>query len=84
MPLVVPGLMSSSKDKNDDWATKLMGKKLGDSNDNTVRLSLSIPPSSLHTIPHHSAFIVRHSTNNHRHLQREISRKHTASLRVAI
>ena len=36
MPLVVPGLMSNSKDKNDDWSNKLMGKKIGDSTDTTV------------------------------------------------
>jgi hypothetical protein len=43
MPLVVPGLMSSGKDKNDDWAQKLMGKKIGDSSDEVVR-SLNILP----------------------------------------
>ena len=37
MPLVVPGLMSDSKDKSGEWQNKLMGKKLGDSSDNIVR-----------------------------------------------
>ena len=42
MPLVVPGLMSKdgSKDKTADWQNQLMGKKLGDTSDHTVR-----PPS---------------------------------------
>jgi hypothetical protein len=36
MPLVVPGLMSNSNDKNDDWQNKLMGKKIGDTSDEVV------------------------------------------------
>lgn len=35
MPLVVPGIQS--KDGNDDWATKLMGKSIGDNHNETVR-----------------------------------------------
>ena len=42
MPLVVPGLMSDSKDKSGEWQNKLMGKKLGDSSDNIVRLQQSV------------------------------------------
>jgi hypothetical protein len=41
MPLVVPGLMSNNKDKNDDWQNKLMGKKLGDTSDEIVCQSIS-------------------------------------------
>ena len=36
MPLVVPGLMGNDKGKNEDWNTQLMGKKLGDSHNETV------------------------------------------------
>jgi len=36
MPLVVPGLMSNSKDKTEDWSNKLMGKKIGDASDEVV------------------------------------------------
>ncbi|KAF1817116.1 hypothetical protein P152DRAFT_453718 [Eremomyces bilateralis CBS 781.70] len=30
MPLVVPGLTTSSKDKTEEWNHKLMGKKIGE------------------------------------------------------
>jgi hypothetical protein len=40
MPLVVPGLMSNSKDKTEDWSNKLMGKKLGDTSDEIVRSTI--------------------------------------------
>ena len=36
MPLVVPGLMSDDKDKTSHWKNQLMGKKLGDTSDETV------------------------------------------------
>lgn len=39
MPLVVPGLTSNSGDSNDltsQWTNQLMGKKLGDSSNETV------------------------------------------------
>jgi hypothetical protein len=36
MPLVVPGLMSNDKDKTSHWQNQLMGKKLGDTSDETV------------------------------------------------
>lgn len=42
MPLVVPGLQSKDG-KNDDWMGKLMGKSLGDSHNETVRVG---PPLS--------------------------------------
>jgi len=38
MPLVVPGINSGGDDKNAQWMNKLMGKKLGDDHDQTVRL----------------------------------------------
>lgn len=37
MPLVIPGMQSSGgDDKTSKWMDQLMGKKLGDSNDNMV------------------------------------------------
>ena len=43
MPLVVPGLMTSdgSKNQQDEWMSKLVGKKITDSgaSDEIVRLS---------------------------------------------
>jgi hypothetical protein len=45
MPLVVPGLMSNDKDKTSHWQNELMGKKLGDTSDETVRNS----PSNLYS-----------------------------------
>jgi hypothetical protein len=39
MPLVVPGLMSKGgDDKTNDWMSKLMGKKIGESSDEIVSL----------------------------------------------
>ena len=45
MPLVVPGLQSKDGNSNDDWMSKLMGKKLGDQHDEMVSclLLLLIP-----------------------------------------
>jgi hypothetical protein len=43
MPLVVPGLQSKDG-KGDDWMSKLMGKSIGDSHNETVRPS---PPPIL-------------------------------------
>ncbi|CAK4032064.1 Hypothetical predicted protein [Lecanosticta acicola] len=37
MPLVVPGLQSNDGDKTSGWMDKLMGKKLGDSHNETVK-----------------------------------------------
>lgn len=42
MPLVVPGLMSNDKDKTSHWQNQLMGKKLGDASDETVRYPLQL------------------------------------------
>lgn len=38
MPLVVPGLQNNDGDQLSEWATKLMGKKIGDKHDETVSL----------------------------------------------
>jgi hypothetical protein len=46
MPLVVPGLMSGSSNKTDDWQNKLMGKKIGDSSDTIVSLHWRQKPSA--------------------------------------
>jgi hypothetical protein len=44
MPLVVPGLQSKDgKSSGDDWMSKLMGKKLGDTHDEIVSLYPSFP-----------------------------------------
>jgi len=43
MPLVVPGLMSNSKDKNEEWSHKLMGKKLGDASDEVTFAKRDLP-----------------------------------------
>tara|TARA_R110002003_G_scaffold106_10_gene8775 strand:- start:5832 stop:6035 length:204 start_codon:yes stop_codon:yes gene_type:complete len=59
MPLVVPGLQSKDgKSSGDDWMSKLMGKKLGDTHDEIVRLSL--PSSSFPFLLHHHSFSVPH------------------------
>jgi len=42
MPLVVPGVMTQSGDKTEEWSNKLVGKKLSDDpSDETVRLPSS-------------------------------------------
>jgi len=43
MPLVVPGLTSSSKDKSEEWSNKLMGKKLGDASDEVTFAKRDLP-----------------------------------------
>lgn len=37
MPLIVPGMQAGNTSQSDDWAAKLMGKKLGDQHNETVR-----------------------------------------------
>lgn len=39
MPLVVPGLQSKDGKSGDDWASKLMGKKIGEQHDEVVSLT---------------------------------------------
>ncbi|KAF3051402.1 hypothetical protein E8E11_004207 [Didymella keratinophila] len=57
MPLVVPGIQS--KDGNDDWSTKLMGKSLGDSHNETTFAKQDLPkehrviqPDAMMTMDH--------------------------------
>jgi hypothetical protein len=41
MPLVVPGINSGGdKSKTEEWTQKLVGKKIGESHDSTVRSKL--------------------------------------------
>jgi hypothetical protein len=40
MPLVVPGIMTSSKGMTEEWQNKLMGKKIGESTDAVVNAFL--------------------------------------------
>ena len=48
MPLVVPGINSSSGNKTDEWSNKLVGKKVSDDPSNeTVCHDSYIPLSSL-------------------------------------
>lgn len=48
MPLVVPGLQSKDGNSGDDWMSKLMGKKLGDSHNETVSSCSLFHNLSLH------------------------------------
>merc|ERR1711879_585574 len=43
MPLVVPGLQSKDGNSNDDWMSKLMGKKLGDQHDEMTFAKTDLP-----------------------------------------
>jgi hypothetical protein len=43
MPLVVPGLMSSSSNKTEEWTDKLMGKKIGSSHDEVTFAKTDLP-----------------------------------------
>ncbi|KAF2866779.1 hypothetical protein BDV95DRAFT_631581 [Massariosphaeria phaeospora] len=59
MPLVVPGIQSNSGSSNNDWMTKLMGKKLGDSHDEITFAKEDLPkehrvlrPDSMKTMDH--------------------------------
>ncbi|KAF2019024.1 hypothetical protein BU24DRAFT_489068 [Aaosphaeria arxii CBS 175.79] len=59
MPLVVPGLQSKDGNSGDDWLTKLMGKKLGDSHDEVTFAKQDLPkehrvlqPDSMSTMDH--------------------------------
>lgn len=47
MPLVVPGLTSNSgdNDQTNKWMNELVGKKLGDSSNETVRYLLLCKPN---------------------------------------
>ncbi|KAF2131784.1 hypothetical protein P153DRAFT_395091 [Dothidotthia symphoricarpi CBS 119687] len=59
MPLVVPGLMSKDGSSGNDWMGKLMGKKLGDSHNETTFAKKDLPevhrvlkPDSTMTMDH--------------------------------
>lgn len=41
MPLVVPGLQSTDGDKTSEWMNKLVGKKIGETSNETVSI---LPP----------------------------------------
>jgi hypothetical protein len=43
MPLVVPGLQSKDGDKSSGWMEKLVGKKIGDTSNETVSLTNMFP-----------------------------------------
>jgi len=43
MPLVVPGINSNDGSKTDDWMNKLVGKKIGDSHDETTFAKTDLP-----------------------------------------
>lgn len=69
MPLVVPGIMTGSGDKTEEWTNKLVGKKLSEDQTNEV-VSVASPddPKGIGNLD---------STNvrNNRALQRGTSRK---------
>lgn len=48
MPLVVPGIQSEGGQGIEAWTNKLMGKKIGDDHNETVRPSFLLPSSLLH------------------------------------
>ncbi|SMQ45751.1 unnamed protein product [Zymoseptoria tritici ST99CH_1A5] len=43
MPLVVPGLQSKDGDKSSNWMEKLVGKKIGDSSNETTFAKTDLP-----------------------------------------
>ncbi|PMD14515.1 hypothetical protein NA56DRAFT_610196 [Hyaloscypha hepaticicola] len=45
MPLVVPGINSGDKEnsKTEEWTQKLVGKKIGESNDSTTFAKTDLP-----------------------------------------
>ncbi|EGP91197.1 uncharacterized protein MYCGRDRAFT_78442 [Zymoseptoria tritici IPO323] len=43
MPLVVPGLQSKNGDKSSNWMEKLVGKKIGDSSNETTFAKTDLP-----------------------------------------
>jgi len=48
MPLVVPGMMGQGggDDKNNSWMSKLAGKKLGESHNETVCREVVLPQAN--------------------------------------
>lgn len=47
MPLVVPGINSTSGDKAEEWQNKLVGKKLSDDEASTETVSFHSAPCML-------------------------------------
>ncbi|KAF2151242.1 hypothetical protein K461DRAFT_169838 [Myriangium duriaei CBS 260.36] len=43
MPLVVPGMQSNNTSQSEEWANKLMGKKLGDKHDEVTFARNELP-----------------------------------------
>ncbi|KAF2214770.1 hypothetical protein CERZMDRAFT_36283 [Cercospora zeae-maydis SCOH1-5] len=43
MPLVVPGLQSTDGDKTSEWMNKLVGKKIGDTSNETTFAKADLP-----------------------------------------
>jgi len=43
MPLVIPGLQSKSGSKTEEWQNQLLGKKLGDTSDQTTFAKTDLP-----------------------------------------
>ncbi|KAI5369318.1 Putative proteinase inhibitor I78 [Septoria linicola] len=43
MPLVVPGLQSTDGSKTSDWMNKLVGKKIGDTSNETTFARTDLP-----------------------------------------
>lgn len=57
MPLVVPGLQSNDGGKTSEWMNKLVGKKIGNTSDETVRsliffLLTIVPPDGTPSFIH--------------------------------
>jgi hypothetical protein len=46
MPLVVPGIMTGSGDKTEEWTNKLVGKKLSEDQSNEVVSAPSLVDTS--------------------------------------
>ncbi|KAI9750856.1 MAG: hypothetical protein M1815_001554 [Lichina confinis] len=55
MPLVVPGVNSVGSDPQMEWATKLLGKKLGDKTDETSFAKTELPEK--HRIIEHDSMV---------------------------
>ena len=72
MPLVVPGLTSNSgeNDKTNNWMNQLMGKKIGDTSNETVR---DYFPFDLYT-----SWLRTAVADQYRHLPKPISPRSTA------
>ncbi|KAF2706574.1 hypothetical protein K504DRAFT_458968 [Pleomassaria siparia CBS 279.74] len=59
MPLVIPGIQNTAGGDGQDWESKLMGKRLGDSHDEVTFAKSDLPqehrvikPDSMSTMDH--------------------------------